>query len=60
MATYQVEFKVDLPDDAPTDEAEAFISFELGERASLRITHEGLKCTDLHSCNVRDVWVRQQ
>ena len=57
MTTYSVTFEVDLPDDAPESEVQQFVEYELGARGCLSVTNEALRRTDLHSCNVRDVWV---
>ena len=59
MVSYRVSFSVDIPGDPPVDEVEAFISFELGERAALRVTHSALKNLDLQSCEVSQVLVSE-
>jgi hypothetical protein len=56
MATYRVSFEVDMPDDAPEDEVQKFIEFEIGARGSLRIDCESLRHTDLQSRDVKNVW----
>lgn len=60
MSAYRVTFEVEIPGSPPLDEVEQFISFELGERASLRVTHSALKNKDLNSFEVRQVLVDER
>ena len=55
MATYRVSFEVEMPDDAPEEEVQKFVEFEIGARASLRVDCESLQRIDLQSCNVSNV-----
>lgn len=57
MTTYQVRFEVEMPDEAPQDQVQKFIEFELGACGSLRIDCESLQNTDLQSCSVSNVRV---
>lgn len=59
MATYRVTFNVEIPGNPPFDEVEEFISFELGERASVRVTHSALANRDLQSLDVQNVMVNE-
>lgn len=56
MKTYTVRFEIEVPDGIPEEDLEAFLRFELGERASLS-GDNALADKDLHSLNVSDVWV---
>lgn len=59
MAKYEVSFTVEILGNPPIDEVEDFIRFELGESASVLVTHAALKNRDLQSCDVRGVDVRE-
>ena len=55
MTAYKVSFTVEIPDEAPIDEVQKFIAFELGALGSLRLTSEILKRSDLASFIVSNV-----
>jgi len=55
MATYRVQLLIDFPDEAPRDDVERYIRFELGETHRLERVHQSIDERDLHSCNVRDI-----
>lgn len=55
MTTYQVRFDVEVPDDVPLEDLEAFLRFELGEAASMSVTN-ALADKDLQSLSVSNVW----
>lgn len=52
MTKYRVKFEVDLPEGVKRKEAQEFIEFELGARASLCVTNNKLQRTDLQSLKV--------
>jgi len=56
MKTYHVSFDIEVPDDVPADDVEAFLRFELHEVATLS-GDNALAHTDLASFNVSSVWV---
>lgn len=56
MTTYQVRFEVEIPDDAPLDDVEAFMAFELGARGSMKADN-ALAHRDLESFKVNNVLV---
>ncbi len=60
MSAYRVSFEVEMPDDAPEDEVEAFIMFELGARGCLRVDTASLQDTDLRSFRVSGVQVDKE
>jgi hypothetical protein len=57
----KIEFsaEVEVPDGTPLDDAEAWIEFMIGARAGLSGAN-ALIDTDLHSCNVGHVYVREK
>jgi hypothetical protein len=56
MSVRTVRFEIDIPDDIPDEDIEAFLRFELGEVGMLKGDNALANC-DLRSFNVSHVMV---